>query len=144
MGVRRVIAIVETDEPGEGNRHVVGIHLVVIMLYGILAIVLVKVLFRLAATSGVDASAVGVSWLLGIVLMMVSLHGAAAYGARLGRRWARTLSRALGILLLVAVPVGTVVGFLIFRNTRPGGWTTGTINGGAKVLKSSRERSHDA
>ena len=119
-----MVAIIETDEPGEGNRHVAGAHLVVASLYAVGAVVLVRVLFGIVDSSGFDDAAIGVSWTLAVVAFMAALHVAAAHGSRLRRSWARSLSRVLAFFLVLAFPLGTIVALLILRNTRPPRWSS--------------------
>lgn len=117
-----MVAITETDAPGEGNRHVAGAHWVMVVLYGLVILILTKVLVGMVRSGGFERSANGVSWTLGAVLAFAALHAAAAYGAYRRRAWARTLSRVLAFLLLPVIPFGTAVAMSILRNTRPGRW----------------------
>jgi len=121
-----MVVVIETDAPGEGNRHVAGANIVMTALYAIAVVLLAKALLGTVRTTGFDGTAVGISWTLVVVLAFASTHAVAAYGARRGRQWARTLSRVLAFLLFPAVPIGTAYGMSVFRNTRPGRWISAT------------------
>jgi hypothetical protein len=81
-----MIAIIETEGPGEGNRHVAGANMMMAVLYAIALIFLGKTLVGAIRTVGFDSSAVGLSWTLAVVLALAAIHCVAAYGARRGRR----------------------------------------------------------
>jgi hypothetical protein len=117
-----MVAIVETDTPGEGNRHVAGAHWVMVLLYGLVLVILIKTLVGILRSGGFDEGARGVSWTLGVVLALAALHVVAAVGAYGRRSWARTLSRVLAFFLMPVIPIGTAIAMVILRNTRPGRW----------------------
>lgn len=48
-----------------------------------------------------------------VMIILILVHGAAAYGAVQGNNWGRLTSKSIGILLLFGFPIGTVIGFLI-------------------------------
>ncbi len=124
-----MIGLVETDASGEGNRYVAGVHWIMMTLYGIAIVYLFSLLFGALRVAGFDASAAGMSWTLTALLGMAAFHVVTAFGARLGRSWARTLSRAFALLLVPLFPIGTAVAFVIFRNTSHGRWTSGGVDG---------------
>jgi uncharacterized membrane protein (DUF2068 family) len=117
-----MVAIIETDRPGEGNRHVAGAHWMMVLFYGLLIVILIKTLVGMLRSGGFDRGASGVSWTLGVVLAFTALHVVAAVGAYRRRSWARTLSRVLAFLLMPVIPIGTAIAMAILRNTRPGRW----------------------
>jgi hypothetical protein len=121
-----MIAVVETNASGEGNRHVMGANIVMVLLYCIVVARLGETLYRIVGIAGFDESAVGVSWVLAVVLGLGALHGAAAYGASRKRHWSRTLSRVLVFVLFPVIPFGTACSLFVLRNTRPGRWVSVT------------------
>lgn len=56
---------------------------------------------------------------------IATAHGFAARGARLGKPWGRTISRAVAVLLLFGVPIGTLIGIYILYQTGDGRWRDG-------------------
>jgi len=119
-----MVAVIESNTPGEGNRHVAGAHLVMAVFYGVGAAILGERLVESSRVGGFDDSATGICWVLGVLVTFAITHVAAARGARRKRRWARALSRALAIIFFPVVPVGTAFGLFIFRNTRPHRWVS--------------------
>jgi hypothetical protein len=121
-----MIAVIETSASGEGNRHVMGANIIMVLLYCIGAAGLAKTLYRIVGVAGFDESAVGVSWVMAVVFGLGALHGAAAYGASRKRHWSRTLSRVLVFVLFPVIPFGTAFSLFVLRNTRPGRWVSVT------------------
>jgi hypothetical protein len=76
--------------------------------------------------AGDKASALGVAILAAIFGTPVVLHYLALRGVRTGRRWGRTLSRVLGVLLLFAAPpIGTILGASMLMRTGKVDWQSG-------------------
>jgi hypothetical protein len=68
----------------------------------------------------------------GIVALpaLTLFHALAAHGARLRQPWARIASLLMGVLLLVAFPIGTIVGaFLVWACAHP--WPDARAHAGA-------------
>ena len=89
-----MVAIPESNQPGEGNLNVRGALLAIAAVYGALGLGLIWVSLKEARASGFDESARGISWTIGVVLVLASVHGFVARGARPRRPWARAWSRA--------------------------------------------------
>ena len=117
-----MIAVIETDAPGEGNRHVAGAHLAMVALYLLAAILPLRALARQLRETGFDESAEGMVWTGAVLFGLAAIHGTVARGAYVRRSWSRTVLRILAGLLFVAFPVGTAFAFYVFRNTRYGRW----------------------
>ena len=104
------------------NKSLARIHLGLAILYGLVAIVLCAI-----HLTGEKASAMGVLVFAGIFGPPLALHSAALRGVRAGQLWGRTLSRALGILLLLAIPIGTILGTFILLRTRHKDWQNAAL-----------------
>jgi len=50
-----------------------------------------------------------------IFALPIAGHLFAMIGARRGNSWGRTLSRAIGVLLLFGFPIGTILGIYVLR-----------------------------
>lgn len=72
--------------------------------------------------NGPNASLAGVAILLALFGTPFALHAIALSGVRNGRSWGRHLSRVLGVLLLFAVPIGTILGALMLMRTGKTDW----------------------
>lgn len=99
------------------NKSLARIHLGLAVFYGLLT-----ALFCLFHLTGDNASGTGVLVFAAIFGTPLALHSAALYGVRTGRLWGRNLSRTLGILLLFALPIGTVLGTFVLMRTRQKDW----------------------
>ncbi|MBV7428606.1 MULTISPECIES: hypothetical protein [unclassified Acidovorax] len=102
------------------NRSLARIHFGLSIFYGIGAALLCVIYL-----AGDNASGSGVLILAGIFGTPFVLHCAALRSVRSGHLWGRNLSRTLGILLLFAFPIGTVLGVLILMRTRRTDWEQG-------------------
>ena len=49
-------------------------------------------------------------------------HWYAAKGAKMGARWGRNMSRGFAALVMLGFPVGTVLGYYIFKFTSDANW----------------------
>ena len=99
------------------NKSLSRIHLGFAIFYGLVAALLCTL-----HLAGDHASASGVLILAGICGAPLLLHAAALSGVRNGRPWGRNLSRGLGVLLLFAVPIGTIAGVFILMRTGKVDW----------------------
>lgn len=99
------------------NKSLARTHLGLAIFYGLLTI-----LFCALHLSGDKASGTGVVILSIMFGTPLLLHGLALRGVRAGRRWGRNLSRVLGILLLFAVPIGTLLGAFVLMRTGKTDW----------------------
>ena len=117
-----MVVIVDTDTPGEGNRYVAGAHWFAAALLAIPILLLARGLIGNIGSSNFKDSLAAMAWVIGILAALLALHLVAAYGSRLRRAWARTLSRALATLLFPIIPIGTAISVVIFRYTSPGRW----------------------
>jgi hypothetical protein len=117
-----MVAIIESNTPGEGNRYAAVANWVAAVLIAIPIVLLARGLFGTIGSGHFENSIKAISWVIGILATLMGLHLVAAYGSRLRRAWARKLSRTLATILLPIFPFGTVIGVLIFRYTSPGRW----------------------
>jgi heme/copper-type cytochrome/quinol oxidase subunit 4 len=99
------------------NKSLARIHLGLAIFYGLIAVLLIAV--HLASNK---ASLGGVLILLAIFGTLPLLHALALKGVRQGRGWGRTLSRVLGVLLLFAIPIGTILGAFVLMRTGKTDW----------------------
>jgi hypothetical protein len=99
------------------NKSLARIHLGLAIFYGSLA-----ALFSVIHLSGDKASGTGVLIFAAIFGTPLVLHTLALRGVRAGRPWGRSLSRTLGILLLFAVPIGTILGAFVIMRTGQKDW----------------------
>ncbi|TMN86349.1 hypothetical protein CWB72_19925 [Pseudoalteromonas phenolica] len=53
-----------------------------------------------------------------VTLFFPLLHFSIAYGCKIKSELARVISRITGILMMPLFPIGTVIGFIIFENTK--------------------------
>ena len=117
-----MVAIVDSERPGEGHLRVAATHQVLAGLYGLAAVELLRILYRAIRAPAPDGSAFGVSLALALVIMLVVIHLLAATGARRQKAWARALSRVIAFLLFPVIPIGTGVSMYILTNTRLDRW----------------------
>ncbi|CAN7590136.1 hypothetical protein [Acidovorax sp. LjRoot117] len=99
------------------NKSLARIHLGLAIFYGLLAALLSAI-----HLTGDKASATGVLIFAAVFGTPLVLHALALRGVRNGLLWGRSLSRTLGILLLFAVPIGTVLGAFVIMRTGPKDW----------------------
>lgn len=99
------------------NKSLARIHLGLTIFYGLIAVLLITV-----HLSGDKASLSGVLILLAIFGTLPVLHALALKGVRQGRGWGRSLSRVLGVLLLFAIPIGTILGAFVLMRTGKADW----------------------
>lgn len=99
------------------NKSLSRIHLGLAIFYG-----LATTLFCALHLTGDKASGVGVLILAAIFGTPLVLHYAALRGVREGQRWGRNLSRVLGILMLFAIPIGTILGAFVLMRTGKTDW----------------------
>jgi hypothetical protein len=94
-------------------------HLALSWLYGLIALMLLALPF--VARSGEEGLRPGdVARALVFPLfffVLAALHHLVSRGAKERRRWARIGSIVLGCLLLPAVPLGTLIGVYLLRNS---------------------------
>ena len=50
-------------------------------------------------------------------VVIVTLHATAAWGARSGNEYSRWVSRIIGVLMLLGVPIGTMIGIALLTGT---------------------------
>lgn len=88
-----------------------NVHIALAALYGMLGALVIY----MAATNGDSdhASSIAVATFFCVPVL---LHALIAYGARRRRGWARGTSKAVGILMLLGFPIGTLIGFYLIRN----------------------------
>jgi hypothetical protein len=120
--------VLESNEPGDGNRHVRGALLVVTLLYASLAMWVGTLLVKSLRYSPIDDNARGLSWTAGVLLGLSAVHGTVARGASLRRGWARAWSRVLAFVIFPVFPIGTAIGAHILRNLHFGRWLTEADN----------------
>lgn len=99
------------------NKSLARIHLGFAIFYGLL-----MALFCVLHLAGDKASGTGVLVFAGIFGTPLALHYTALRGVRAGQLWGRNLSRTLGILLLFAVPIGTILGAFVLMRTGQKDW----------------------
>ena len=107
------------------NKGLSRTHLGLAIFYCLVAVVVLTV-HMLGSISrgdgGIQADWQSTAIIAGIFGFPVVLHAIARRGVRGGKPWGRTCSRVLGILLLFAIPVGTVFGIFILLRTRNKDW----------------------
>ena len=57
-----------------------------------------------------------------MVLVPSTAHYFGSKGAREGKDWGRTLSRVIGAVMLIGVPLGTIIGWYLFKYTSSKQW----------------------
>jgi hypothetical protein len=120
-----MVAIIESGSPGEGNRYAAGTNKVAAALIAVPTLLLAKGLLSAGQSTREFQDALEANvWLFGLLAGLIALHMAAAYGSQRRKSWARKLSRTLAALLILMVPIGTVIGVLLFRYTSPDRWIT--------------------
>ena len=73
-----------------------------------------------ALVRGQDGAGIG---LIGIVLMPIGVaHWFAARGARDGSTYGRTISRVIGSIWLIGIPIGTALGIYVWSQTNDDKW----------------------
>lgn len=87
------------------NKTLVAIHLILFALYGAIWIVLTLRFF------------LPLYFVKNVLLFLVVPHGLAAFWAHQGNDKGRVLSKILGVILLFGLPVGTILGIAILRET---------------------------
>lgn len=94
----------------EAPKHIkaMRIHRGIAIFYCIIFIVLLLD----AASKGHSISSAGFIF----VAIFVGFHALIAYGAKTARRWAGALSIVFAFLILLAVPIGTLVGYYLLKN----------------------------
>lgn len=117
-----MVAVIDKVDSRDGCRHVARAHWILATLYGLIAAVMIGVLYRAIASPGANDSVLGASAVLVFVSGLAAIHIVIARGAQGQRRWARTASRIVAFLLFPAVPVGTGLALYMLRNTRPDRW----------------------
>ncbi|SEA17158.1 hypothetical protein [Variovorax sp. YR216] len=103
------------------NTALARVHMVMAALY---FVVCAGIVLKVLHTGG-KAQMEAVIILTLIFALPVGLHALAFAGVRQGKSWARGLSRAVGILLLLSIPIGTIIGIFILRRTRGADWEAG-------------------
>lgn len=99
------------------NRSLARIHLCMFIFYGLIAAFICGVYL-----AGNDSNARGTLIVLAMFGVIPTLHLAAMQGVLNGQAWGRWLSRTLGLLLLFAVPFGTIIGTFVLMRTRRKDW----------------------
>ena len=105
-----------------GNAKVAAVHRALSWLYAFGAALIFLVFCQSVFSRAPEVSPGGVLLVLLIVLGIVALHRSAARAAARNRPWARTLSRAIAVLLLIGFPVGTALGVYILYHCRQNRW----------------------
>ena len=99
------------------NKSLSRIHLGMAVFYGLLA-----ALACMVHLNGDKAGVTGTAILLAVFGLPFLLHFFAMRGVEAGKSWGRNLSRVLGVLLLFAVPIGTIVGAFVLMRTGKVDW----------------------
>ncbi len=97
----------------ENNIKVAWVHRVLSWLYAVICILLAT---AAVVYAGPDLDVGAFAWIFAMFGGMFALHHFTAKGAREKKTWARGVSSAVGILLLAAFPIGTVIGFYLLVN----------------------------
>ena len=74
------------------------------------------VLFVLLAMAGKQSPMAALSVAI-VFAIPAAAHGVIALGANKGSKWAQMLSVLAGVLMLLAIPIGTVIGIYLLRNS---------------------------
>jgi surface polysaccharide O-acyltransferase-like enzyme len=88
-----------------------NVHIALAGLYGMLGALVIYM-----ATKNDDSDHSSSIAVAAFFCVPVLLHALIAYGARRRRGWARGTSKAVGILMLLGFPIGTLIGFYLIRN----------------------------
>jgi hypothetical protein len=109
--------VATTDRPKRpANLNSMGIHRTLALLYAGLGVVF---FFVLSQGQPIAGPVIAVP---AILLGFTAFHVAIAYGASRKAGWARVLSILVGIFLLFAFPIGTIVGGYLLYNSK---WSEG-------------------
>ncbi|MBB3175821.1 hypothetical protein [Variovorax sp. Sphag1AA] len=112
------------------NTALARVHIVMAALYLVFwAGIILKVLHA-GGTAQIEAAVL----LTLIFALPFGVHALAFAGVRRGKPWSRSLSRAVGILMLISIPIGTVIGIFILRRTRAADWEQGVTQTPPPVL----------
>jgi hypothetical protein len=80
-----------------------------------------------SAIRGQEGAGIG---LIGICLMPIGVaHWFAARGARDGASYGRTISRIIGSIWLIGIPIGTALGIYVWSQTGDDKWTSAATTG---------------
>lgn len=105
------------------NKSLARIHLGMVVFYALLV-----VLACVIHLEGDKASGMGVLILAAVFGIPLLLHYLAMRGVRAGKRWGRNLSRVLGVLMLFAVPIGTILGAFMLMRTGKTDWQQSAVD----------------
>jgi hypothetical protein len=105
------------------NKSLARIHLGMVVFYALLVVLACAV-----HVEGDKASGMGVLVLAAIFGIPLLLHYVAMRGVRAGKRWGRNLSRVLGVLMLFAVPIGTILGAFMLMRTGRTDWQQSAVD----------------
>lgn len=102
------------SDGGDLNQMLFRAHRAFFIFYAIITVLFVFVLAVQVTRSTFDFAS-----LLFVVVFspLAACHYYAAKGARNGTTWGRTLSRVIGAIMLIGVPVGTLIGIYILMQT---------------------------
>ena len=77
----------------------------------------------LVALSGQNRTAIAHGYLVPPLFLTFSvLHGFAALGARKGKRYGRIITRIVGTIWLIGIPIGTALGIIVWLQTGKKRW----------------------
>jgi hypothetical protein len=100
----------------EGHLTAWKVHRLLAWLYGLALVALLAYHFLQPGALSVDR----LYFIAAALPVLAIFHALAARGARMRQPWARVASLAMGCLLLVVFPIGTIAGiFLIFSCAHP-------------------------
>jgi hypothetical protein len=118
------------------NKSLARIHLGMVVFYALLVALACAIHLQ-----GGKASGTGVLILAVIFGIPLLLHYLAMRGVRAGKRWGRNLSRVLGVLMLFAVPIGTILGAFMLMRTGKVDWQQSASDRQANAVARGRSGS---
>ena len=118
-------AVTQTEILHQARKTAAGIHRILAALYIILLGIGVSILIvSIVSSSGGDSaprSAGDYAWLL-VFAIPATIHIVASEGLLRKKAWARPLSIVIGIGLLLAFPIGTIVGVILLSQMFKKAW----------------------
>lgn len=101
------------------NHTLSKIHFALVIFYALIGVCLLLSVSHSIINS---QKYIGLVILAGFSVIPMALHFIAMKGAASGVSWGRSLSRTVGILMLLAFPIGTVIGALLVYFSKPSKW----------------------
>lgn len=88
-----------------------------VLFIGYTSFIVIMALLGLRMLFGPNSEDAKAGFLGLLVLPLAAIHYFAARGVKAGMEWGRTLSRIIATIMLIGVPIGTMIGIYIYRQT---------------------------